>query len=90
MLMTYCNNYTYSICLQYSLTTMYVYMVSSVPPGAEPLAVVLVSCLSETINDQLRVGSERSVCTTFMASEVILPSSLHEREQECKLAYITV
>ena len=86
MLITYCNNYTYSIRLQYSLTTMYVYMVSSVPPGAEPLAVVLVSCLSETVDDQLRVGSDSSVCTTFMASEVVLPSSLHDRVQQCQLA----
>ena len=86
MLITYCNNYTYSIRLQYSLTTMYVYMVSSVPPGVEPLAVVLLSCLSETVNDQLRVGSESSVGATFMASEVILPSSLHERVQQCRLA----
>ena len=59
------------------------YMVSSEQPGAEPFAVVLLSCLSETVNDQLRVGSERSVCTTFMASEVVLPSSLHDGEQQC-------
>ena len=64
------------------------YMVSSEQPGAEPLVVVLLSCLSETVNDQLRVGSEHSVCTTFVASEVVLPSSLHEREQQRKLAYI--
>ena len=65
-------------------------MVSSVPPGAEPLAVyvVLLSCLSETVNDQLRVGSQRSVCTTFMASEVVLPSSLHERERAAVLTGI--
>ena len=57
-------------------------MVSSVPPGAEPFAVVLLSCLSETVNDQLRVGSDSSVCTTFVAMEVVLPSSLHERVQQ--------
>ena len=56
---------------------------TSVPPGAEPLAVVLLSRLSETVNDQLRVGSESSVCTTFVALEVVFPRSLHARVQQC-------
>lgn len=57
-------------------------MLSTLMPGAEPLAVVLLSCLSETVNDQLRVGSERSVCTTFMPLEIVLPSSLNEQAQK--------
>ena len=54
-------------------------MVSSEQPEAEPvpLVIVLLSRLSETVNDQLRVGSDSSVYTTFMASEVVLPCSLY-------------
>ena len=50
-------------------------------PGADPLVVVLLSCLSEAVNDQLRFFSDRSVHTAFVALEFVLPSSLHERVQ---------
>ena len=57
-------------------------MVSTLIPGAEPLAVVLLSCLSETVNDQLRVCSESSICTTFVPLEIVIPCSLHEQAQQ--------
>ena len=54
-------------------------MVSSKPlrPGTEPLAIVLLSCLSEAVNDQLRFGSDRSVLTTLVALEAVIPCSLY-------------
>ena len=57
-------------------------------PRADPLPIVLLSCLSETVNDQLRCFSDRSVFTAFVALEFVLPSSLHERVQKCKLVCI--
>ena len=57
-------------------------------PGSEPLVVVLLSCLSEAVNDQLRVGSDRSVLTTLVALEAVIPCSLYERVWQYKLVCI--
>lgn len=55
-------------------------MESSIPSGprAEPLAKELFTCLSEAVDDQLRVTSDFSVLTALMTMEVIIPCSLHK------------
>ena len=76
-------NSMFAVLITYNNSVIIIYHL-----GLE-LAVVLLSCLSEAVNDQLRVGSERSILTTLVTSKMIHPCSLYMRKcSMCKLVCI--
>lgn len=81
------DNVDYHFCFNCSNSILWVYECTKVNTsnlqwspitgsGAEPLAVVLLACLSQAVNDQLRIFCDFSVLPTLMTVEFIIPCSL--------------